>query len=66
MKAARIHEFGPPSVIVIEDLPRPTSKARRSPCTRRSRRRWTCAASQLRSGSAIQVVGLMPQPPQDR
>jgi NADPH:quinone reductase-like Zn-dependent oxidoreductase len=24
MKAARIHEFGPPSVIVIEDLPRPT------------------------------------------
>ena len=24
MKAARIHEFGPPSVIVIEDVPRPT------------------------------------------
>jgi len=24
MKAARIHEFGPPSVIVVEDVPRPT------------------------------------------
>ncbi len=24
MKAARIHKFGPPSVIVIEELPRPT------------------------------------------
>ena len=24
MKAARIYEFGPPSVIVVEDLPRPT------------------------------------------
>jgi NADPH:quinone reductase-like Zn-dependent oxidoreductase len=23
MKAARIHQFGPPEVIVIEDLPRP-------------------------------------------
>ena len=32
MKAARIHEFGPPSVIVIEELLRPTW-ARRSPST---------------------------------
>src|ERR1044072_3063221 len=24
MKAARIHEFGPPSVLVVEDVPRPT------------------------------------------
>ena len=24
MKAARIHEFGPPSVIVIDDVARPT------------------------------------------
>ena len=33
MKAARIHEFGPPSVIVIEDLPRPTPGPGRSPGT---------------------------------
>jgi NADPH:quinone reductase-like Zn-dependent oxidoreductase len=26
IKAARIHTFGPPSVIVIEELPRPTSR----------------------------------------
>src|SRR5437868_10543911 len=24
MKAARIHRFGPPDVIVVEDIPRPT------------------------------------------
>jgi NADPH:quinone reductase-like Zn-dependent oxidoreductase len=24
MKAARIHEFGPPEVIVIDEMPRPT------------------------------------------
>ena len=28
MKAARIHRFGPPEVIVIDDLPRPTPVAR--------------------------------------
>ena len=27
MKAARIHRFGPPDVIVVDDLPRPTPGA---------------------------------------
>src|ERR1041385_3172327 len=28
MKAARIHRFGPPDVIIVEDIPRPSPAAR--------------------------------------
>ena len=35
MKSVRIHEFGPPNVIVIDDLPKPTTGDRRGLGARR-------------------------------
>jgi hypothetical protein len=38
MKSVRIHEFGPPNVIVIDDLPKPTTGDRRGLGARGSNR----------------------------